>query len=117
MEIKRRFIETGFERRFQRVIREAQRRSSWHVIAAELGSSKSLGIGDLVRNSGAEKRRDGTTLLPLLAVRASEEDTKAVALGRRWRPSLGARPDALGGSQTLAHPRDGGNASGMPHHR
>jgi len=41
------FIETPFERRFQGLLRQAWRARRWHVIVAEPGSGKTMGIGDL----------------------------------------------------------------------
>ncbi len=40
------FIETPFERRFQGLLRQAWLQRSWHVIVAEPGSGKTMGIGD-----------------------------------------------------------------------
>ena len=40
------FIETPFERRFQALLRQAWFQRSWHVIVAEPGSGKTMGIGD-----------------------------------------------------------------------
>ena len=41
------FIETPFEHRFQGLLRQAWHQRSWHVIVAEPGSGKTMGIGDL----------------------------------------------------------------------
>ena len=41
------FIETPFERRFHALLRQAWFQRSWHVMVAEPGSGKTMGIGDL----------------------------------------------------------------------
>ena len=41
------FIETPFEQRFQSLLRQAWHQRSWHVIVAEPGSGKTMGICDL----------------------------------------------------------------------
>ena len=41
------FIETPFERRFQGLLRESWHDHRWHVIVAEPGSGKTMGICDL----------------------------------------------------------------------
>ena len=64
------FIENAFERRFQGLLREARRDRSWHVVAAVPGSGKSFGIADLIGQSGACKRPNGETYLPIMAIRA-----------------------------------------------
>ena len=43
------FVETAFEKRFQAMLRLAWQRRSWHVIVADPGSGKSVGIRDLTR--------------------------------------------------------------------
>ena len=43
------FIETPFEQRFQRLLRQAWKLRRWHVIVAEPGSGKTMGIRDLRR--------------------------------------------------------------------
>src|SRR5260370_39328612 len=45
------FIETAFERRFQETLRSAWRNRSWHVIVADPGSGKTMGIRDLVKTA------------------------------------------------------------------
>ena len=47
------FIETAFERRFQAMLRSAWHQRSWHVIVAEPGSGKTMGIRDMVRTAGS----------------------------------------------------------------
>jgi hypothetical protein len=43
------FIETPFERRFPGLLRQGWRHRSWHVMVAEPGSGKTMGIGDRER--------------------------------------------------------------------
>ena len=47
------FIETAFERRFQAMLRLAWHQRSWHVIVADPGSGKTMGIRDMVRTAGS----------------------------------------------------------------
>src|SRR5215471_2824984 len=50
--LRRNFILTPFEKRFQDILQHARRDRSWHIIAAVPGSGKSLGIHDVVTHSG-----------------------------------------------------------------
>ena len=45
--------ETAFERRFQAMLRSAWQKQSWHVIVADPGSGKTMGIRDLVQTAGS----------------------------------------------------------------
>jgi hypothetical protein len=47
----REFVETAFERRFQGMLRSAWQKRAWHVIVADPGSGKTMGIVDLVVHS------------------------------------------------------------------
>ena len=47
------FVETAFERRFQAMLRSALHKRSWHVIVADPGSGKTMGIRDLVRTTSS----------------------------------------------------------------
>jgi len=47
------FVETAFERRFQAMLRSALHKRSWHVIVADPGSGKTMGIRDMVRTTGS----------------------------------------------------------------
>src|SRR2546425_12697377 len=47
------FVETAFARRFQAMLRSALHKRSWHVIVADPGSGKTMGIRDLVRTTGS----------------------------------------------------------------
>jgi hypothetical protein len=75
------FIETGFEQRFQGLLRQARRKRSWHVIVAEPGSGKSMGISDLVITSTESRGTMGGRNFPVLAVTAPKNDPKEQALG------------------------------------
>jgi len=75
------FIETGFEQRFQGLLRLAWQQRSWHVIVADPGSGKSMGIRDLVESRTAPHSPFSGRTLPLLAVTAPKNDPKEQALG------------------------------------
>jgi hypothetical protein len=47
------FIETAFERRFQAMLRSSWKYRTWHVIVADPGSGKTMGIKDLIRTTGS----------------------------------------------------------------
>jgi hypothetical protein len=47
------FVETAFERRFQAMLRSAWRKRSWHVIVADPGAGKTMGIRDLIKAAGS----------------------------------------------------------------
>jgi hypothetical protein len=86
------FLETPFERRFQGILRTAWKERSWHVIAAVPGSGKSLGIADLLHQSGAYKETTGTTRLPILAIRAPKNAAREQALGMALSATFGVVP-------------------------
>ncbi len=86
------FLETAFERRFQGILRQAWQERSWHVIAAVPGSGKSLGIADVLHQSGAYKDTTGTTRLPILAIRAPKNATREQALGMALSAAFGIIP-------------------------
>jgi len=46
------FIETPFEIRFQAMLRYAWHKRSWHVIIADPGSGKTVGIRDMIKTAG-----------------------------------------------------------------
>jgi TniB protein len=75
------FIETGFEQRFQGLLRQARQQRSWHVIVAEPGSGKTMGIRDLVEATGRSRGSLGGRSFPILAVTAPKNDPKEQALG------------------------------------
>jgi len=64
------FIETPFERRFQGLLRRAWLQRSWHVIVAEPGSGKTMGIGDLRDEAARQAGMVGGRRYPVLAVTA-----------------------------------------------
>jgi len=74
------FIETAFERRFQAMLRSAWHQRSWHVIVADPGSGKTMGIRDMVRTAGAPA---------ILAVTAPKNDDSEQALGNQLFTALG----------------------------
>ncbi|HZU05991.1 MAG TPA: ATP-binding protein [Chloroflexota bacterium] len=90
------FIENAFERRFQGLLRSAQRDRTWHVVAAVPGSGKSYGIADLVASSGAAKHPDGRTQLPVLAVCAPKGKASPGALGIALTMAFGIVPKMTG---------------------
>ncbi len=45
------FVETAFERRFQAMLRSALHKRSWHVLVADPGSGKTMGIRELVHTT------------------------------------------------------------------
>jgi len=86
------FLETAFERRFQGLLQQAWSERSWHVIAAVPGSGKSLGISDFCLRSGASKEMNGTTRLPILAIRAPKNAAREQALGLALSAAFGVVP-------------------------
>jgi DNA transposition AAA+ family ATPase len=83
------FLETAFERRFQGVLRRSWRTRSWHVLVAEPGSGKTMGIIDLVRTSGFPSGTLPGRSYPVLAVTAPKNDPKEAALGNYLTAALG----------------------------
>src|SRR5207302_1617893 len=77
------FIETAFERRFQAMLRSAWHQRSWHVIVADPGSGKTMGIRDMVRTAGSPV---------ILAVTAPKNDESEQALGNQLFTALGPPP-------------------------
>lgn len=90
------FLETAFERRFQKILRQAWQDRSWHIIAAVPGSGKSWGIGDLVLSSGAYKAATGITRLPILAIRAPSNSARDSALATTLAAAFGSIPKMNG---------------------
>ena len=58
------FMKTPFERRFQGLLGQAWRARSWHVIVAEPGSGKTMGIGDLRDQAFSTGRDHRRTAIP-----------------------------------------------------
>src|SRR5215471_17314031 len=74
------FIETAFERRFQAMLRSAWNKRSWHVIVADPGAGKTMGIRDLIRTAGSPA---------ILAVTAPKNNAEEQALGNQLFTALG----------------------------
>ena len=85
------FIETPFEQRFQSLLRESWRKRSWHVIVAEPGSGKTMGIGDLRDEACRQAGMIGGQRYPVLAVTAPKNDPREAALGNHLLTALGLR--------------------------
>jgi hypothetical protein len=83
------FLETAFERRFLSILRRAWRQRSWHVLVADPGSGKSMGIGDLVKSSGLPSGTLAGRSYPVLAVTAPKNDPRESALGNYLIKALG----------------------------
>ena len=74
------FVETAFERRFQAMLRSAWHKRSWHVIVADPGSGKSVGIRDLIKTAGGRS---------VLAVTSPKNNDDEQALGDQLFSALG----------------------------
>jgi AAA domain len=83
------FIETPFEQRFQGLLRQAWKLKRWHVIVAEPGSGKTMGIRDLSTTAQREAGMVGGRRYPVLAVTAPKNDPKEAALGNFLLTALG----------------------------
>ena len=83
------FIETPFEIRFQGLLRQAWLQRSWHVIVAEPGSGKTMGIGDLRDEAARQAGMVGGRRYPVLAVTAPKNDSREAALGNLLLGALG----------------------------
>src|SRR5260221_2923643 len=81
--------ETPFEQRFQGLLRQAWKLRRWHVIVAEPGSGKTMGIRDLSAQASREVGGMGGRLYPVLAVTAPKNDPKEAALGNFLLTALG----------------------------
>jgi hypothetical protein len=77
---KEMFIETAFERRFQAMLRWALHKQSWHVIVADPGAGKTMGIRDLVRTTGSPA---------ILAITAPKNNDEELAPGNQLFTALG----------------------------
>jgi len=87
------FIETPFEHRFQGLLRESWHARRWHVIVAEPGSGKTMGICDLRDEATRAAGMIGGRHFPVLAVTAPKNDPREAALGNLLLAALalGAR--------------------------
>ena len=74
------FVETAFERRFQSMLRLAWHKRSWHVIVADPGSGKTMGIRDLLKTAGGRS---------VLAVVTPKNNDDEQALGDQLYTALG----------------------------
>jgi hypothetical protein len=74
------FVETAFEKRFQAMLRSAWHRRSWHVIVADPGSGKTMGIRDMVKTAGSPA---------ILAVTSPKNNDDEQALGDQLFGALG----------------------------
>ncbi len=74
------FVETAFERRFQAMLRSAWHKRSWHVIVADPGSGKTMGIRDLVKTAGPRA---------ILAIVTPKNNEDEQALGDQLYTALG----------------------------
>src|ERR1041385_4700746 len=74
------FVETAFEKRFQAMLRSAWHKRSWHVIVADPGAGKTMGIRDMVRMAGSRA---------ILAVTAPKNNEEEMALGNQLFTALG----------------------------
>src|ERR1043166_4241057 len=83
------FIETPFERRFQGLLRQAWHNRSWHVIVAEPGSGKTMGICDLRDEASRQAGLSRGRRYPVLALTAPKNDPKEPALGNLLLVALG----------------------------
>ncbi len=83
------FIETPFEQRFQGLLRQAWKLKRWHVIVAEPGSGKTMGIRDLSTTAQREAGMVGGRRYPVLAVTAPKNDPREAALGNFLLTALG----------------------------
>ena len=62
------FVETAFEKRFQAMLRSAWHKRSWHVIVADPGSGKTMGIRDLLKTAG------GRSFLAVVAPKNNDDE-------------------------------------------
>src|SRR5207253_9637662 len=74
------FVETAFEKRFQAMLRSAWHNRSWHVIVADPGAGKTMGIRDLLKMAGSRT---------ILAVVAPKNNDDEQALGDQFFTALG----------------------------
>src|SRR5260370_2595285 len=74
------FVETAFEKRFQAMLHAAWHNRSWHVIVADPGAGKTVGIRDLLKTAG------GRSVLAVVAPKNNEDEQ---ALGDQFFTALG----------------------------
>jgi hypothetical protein len=76
------YIETPFEIRFQAMLRYAWDKRSWHVIVADPGSGKTVGIREMIKTAGRSA---------ILAVVAPKNDEDEQAVGDQLYAALGVQ--------------------------
>ncbi|GHO55833.1 ATP-binding protein [Ktedonobacter robiniae] len=74
------FVETAFEKRFQQMLHDAWDNRSWHLIVADPGAGKTVGIRDM------QKRAGGRSVLAVVAPKNNEDEQ---ALGDQFFTALG----------------------------
>ncbi len=74
---------------WRRLLRQAWKLRRWHVIVAEPGSGKTMGIRDLSSAASREAGMIGGRRYPVLAVTAPKNDPKEAALGNFLLTALG----------------------------
>ncbi len=74
------FIENAFEKRFQAMLHAAWHNRSWHVMVADPGAGKTMGIRDLLKTAG------GRSVLAVVAPKNNEDEQ---ALGDQFFTALG----------------------------
>jgi hypothetical protein len=74
------FVETACEKRFQAMLRSAWHKRRWHVIVADPGAGKTMGIRDLITTAGAKA---------VLALTAPKNHDDEMALGHQLFTALG----------------------------
>src|SRR3989454_4132949 len=74
------FVETAFEKRFQAMLHSAWYKRSWHVIVADPGAGKTMGIRDLIKTAGSKA---------VLAITAPKNNDDEMALGNQLFTALG----------------------------
>src|SRR5438876_2619340 len=77
------FVENAFEKRFQAMLRSAWYKRSWHVIVADPGAGKTMGIRDMIKTAGSR------TILAVVAPKNNEDEQ---ALGDQFFTALGLPP-------------------------
>ena len=76
------FVGTPFAQRFQAMLRSSLHKRSWHVLVADPGSGKTVGIRNLVQTTGAPV---------ILAVTAPKNNDDEQALGNQLFTALGLK--------------------------
>jgi len=76
------FVGTPFEIRFQAMLRSAWQKRNWHLIVADPGSGKTMGIRELVRTVGSP------TILAVVAPKNNDDES---ALGNQLWSALGLK--------------------------